>query len=258
MSHIVYTFFQTNTDGIITQVPDIVIQNGKSTVSSWAGPSSIYVCPIFISDYVHAFTVIMKFQNPNIKLLASIGGTEVESGILSTIASSATKRRDFSQKIAQFLVDYGFHGIDIYWQYPGFGQGDPVNDKSNFDLLLESLRTEVDLIGRTLSVTVATTSNIYETSYDIKGVADKVDYVNLDISRLRDNGDVHTATCKCLSEITFVRFYNFFHQHSTRRLSTLTRRLSTGSAWACREKRSTLEYRPTARPSLSPIRTVMS
>jgi GH18 family chitinase len=32
---------------------------------------------------------------------------------------------------------YGFNGLDMNWQYPGFEEGSRVQDRENFAILLE-------------------------------------------------------------------------------------------------------------------------
>ena len=49
------------------------------------------------------------------------------------------------------MVDYGFDGLDIDWEYPGGGglEGNAARpeDTENFTLLLSELRTQLDAQG---------------------------------------------------------------------------------------------------------------
>ena len=60
------------------------------------------------------------------------------SKTFSQIAESSELRRTFAENATAILKSKGFHGLDMFWQYPGERDGQPA-DKKNFILLLEDL-----------------------------------------------------------------------------------------------------------------------
>jgi chitinase len=86
----------------------------------------------------------LKKQNPELKTLISIGGWTL-SDSFSALASSSITRANFAQNALQFCRQYGFDGIDIDWEYPGFAEhsGRP-EDKENYTLLLADLNSVLE------------------------------------------------------------------------------------------------------------------
>ncbi|OMJ15245.1 Chitinase A1 [Smittium culicis] len=63
------------------------------------------------------------------------------------MASTVDGRKNFASSVCDFLVKYGFDGVDIDWEYPVTG-GDPGNayspqDGINFVLLLSEMRNQL-------------------------------------------------------------------------------------------------------------------
>jgi chitinase len=88
----------------------------------------------------------LKQVYPNLKTLISVGGWSW-SGKFSDVALTEASRTAFADSCVDFIVNYGFNGIDIDWEYPVNG-GLSTNvrrpeDKQNFTLLLKKLREKL-------------------------------------------------------------------------------------------------------------------
>lgn len=94
-----------------------------------------------LSDYCH---------NNGVKLLPSIGGWTLSNNF-SDIAANPTKRQTFALNCVELIDAFGFDGIDLDWEYPGFEEhnGTP-QDKENFTLLLQDIRNAIDAYGNTV------------------------------------------------------------------------------------------------------------
>ncbi len=82
----------------------------------------------------------LRSQNPNIKILISVGGAN-GSGGFSSMASTAANRNTFAQSCVSFIKTYGFDGVDIDWESPGSG------DTANFTYLMQAIRSALDTQG---------------------------------------------------------------------------------------------------------------
>jgi chitinase len=81
----------------------------------------------------------------------SIGGWTL-SGKFPAIAANATKRARFASESVKLLRDFGFDGIDIDWEYPGFTpHNGTAQDKVNFVKLMQAVRDSIDAYGKTLT-----------------------------------------------------------------------------------------------------------
>lgn len=92
-----------------------------------------------------------KARWPHLRTLISVGGWEWSGGF-SQMAATEKGRARFADSVAEFIVKYGFDGVDLDWEYPvgggKAGNGASPADKKNFTLLLQSLRRRLDEQGR--------------------------------------------------------------------------------------------------------------
>lgn len=93
----------------------------------------------------------LKVKYPHLKVLISIGGWSL-SWTLSKITANATLRSNLVKSAAKFIVNEGFDGLDIDWEYPGkqgigFNYVDEINDTANLIKLLTELRAEMDSLS---------------------------------------------------------------------------------------------------------------
>ena len=92
----------------------------------------------------------LKKSYSNLKTVISIGGWD-DSGRFSDAALTESSRAVFADSVVEFIRTYGFDGVDIDWEYPtGGGLSSNASrpaDKTNFGLLLKTLRSKLDASG---------------------------------------------------------------------------------------------------------------
>lgn len=92
----------------------------------------------------------LKQANPQLQTLISVGGW-TWSGRFSDVALTDASRTAFANSCVDFIIRYGFDGVDIDWEYPVSGglAGNVTRtaDKQNFTLLLAKLRERLDIRG---------------------------------------------------------------------------------------------------------------
>ncbi|RXZ80929.1 glycoside hydrolase [Paenibacillaceae bacterium] len=96
-----------------------------------------------------AFADIKK-NNPNLKMMVSVGGWSWSKNF-SNVAADEVTRRTFANSAVKFLRAYELDGLDIDWEYPVEGGEDhnvhSPNDKQNFTLLMKTVREALDAAG---------------------------------------------------------------------------------------------------------------
>ena len=94
--------------------------------------------------------VLLKKQNPALKILISIGGWSW-SGKFSDAVLTDTARAGFAASAADIVNKFNLDGVDIDWEYPGIS-GDKGNiyrpeDKQNYMLMFRELRKDLDKLS---------------------------------------------------------------------------------------------------------------
>ncbi len=142
----------------------------------------------------------LKSTNPNLKTVISVGGWSW-SGRFSDAALTETSRNTFADSCVDFIVRYGFDGVDIDWEYPVSG-GLSTNirrpeDKQNFTLLLKKLREKLDargqMDGKHYILTIAGASGSwYVNNVEIGSLHQYVEYANVMTYDIHGTWDTYT------------------------------------------------------------------
>jgi chitinase len=90
----------------------------------------------------------LKEQNPNLKVLFSVGGAAADTGRFNTVADDAEKLETLTQSALELCETYNFDGLDVDWEYP---RG---NDQEKFINLLTALKTAFEPKGYLVTVAV--------------------------------------------------------------------------------------------------------
>ena len=142
----------------------------------------------------------LKKSYPNLKTIISVGGWSW-SGRFSDVALTDSSRTTFADSCVDFIVQNGFDGVDIDWEYPVNG-GLPTNknrpaDKTNFTLLMKKLREKLDargeIDGKHYILTYAgASSNGYLYNTEISRLSQYVDYANIMTYDIHGTWDSYT------------------------------------------------------------------
>jgi len=142
----------------------------------------------------------LKQQYPNLKTLISVGGWDW-SGKFSNVAFTDESRTVFADSCVQFILQYGFDGVDIDWEYPVNG-GLSTNvrragDKQNFTLLMQKLREKLDaqgsIDGKSYLLTYSGAANAsYLNNTEPTLLAKYVDYANIMTYDIHGSWDSYT------------------------------------------------------------------
>ena len=144
-----YCFMSPETDGSISMTDPWADENLLNGEIDWVNGG--YIANTSIIDIAH---------NNGVKVLPSIGGWTLSNNF-PAIAADPIKRATFAQACVELIDSFNFDGIDIDWEYPGYApHSGTTQDKSNFNLLLQDIRTAIDSFGVTIGKTMLLTAAV--------------------------------------------------------------------------------------------------
>lgn len=129
----------------------------------------------------------LKEKNKDLKIMISIGGWSWSENFSDAVLTDSS-RIVFAKSAMDIIRKYDLDGVDIDWEYPGMG-GEEGNiyrpeDKQNYTLMFQSLRSELDLLekesGKKKQLTTATGGFTSFLDHTEMGKAQQyLDYINL-------------------------------------------------------------------------------
>ncbi|WP_411675672.1 glycoside hydrolase family 18 protein [Caproicibacter sp.] len=142
----------------------------------------------------------LKKSYPSLRTVISVGGWD-DSKRFSDMALTDVSRTAFADSVVGFIKANGFDGVDIDWEYPtGGGLCTNVSrpeDKTNFGLLLKTLREKLDRQGiadhkHYILSFAGEASGSYAAGIDISNIALYVDYGTIMAYDIHGNWDTYT------------------------------------------------------------------
>lgn len=130
---------------------------------------------------------LLKEQHPHLRTLISVGGWTWSENF-SDAAATPAARELFANSCAQFVIEHGFNGVDLDWEYPVFGGDWDVEhrpeDGANLTLLCQRIRAKFDsletLYGRPYLLTLATSAGLdHVANLELPQLAQAVDFINV-------------------------------------------------------------------------------
>lgn len=148
--------------------------------SEYKGDWSIYFDqsgPLDVYDLISEF-IDLKETNPGLSCFLSIGGWAFNDGdtasYWSDMASTEAGRKSWSNAVLHTVMEYGFDGVDLDWEYPvADDRGGSDEDKENYVKLIKELRSVFDTSGVSYGITFTIpTSYWYLRHFDIAAMVD--------------------------------------------------------------------------------------
>ncbi|PRX46355.1 glycoside hydrolase family 18 protein [Salegentibacter salegens] len=128
----------------------------------------------------------LKNNNPELKILISVGGWTWSGGFSEAVATKSDRER-FANSGISFLKKHNIDGIDLDWEYPGqpgAGNNHSPDDKENFTSILKLFRKKLDSVGkidnRNYLLTIATAANEeYLKHVELNKIHPHLDFINI-------------------------------------------------------------------------------
>lgn len=119
-----------------------------------------------------------KQTHPHLKVSLAIGGWNEGSLKYSKLAADKERRQKFVKNAVDFIMHYGFDGLDLDWEYPTQRDGKP-EDRDNFSKLVMELKSALKKHDLLLTSAIGAPPKIIDQAYDIKLLSNHLDYLHI-------------------------------------------------------------------------------
>uniref|UniRef100_A0A1I8P921 GH18 domain-containing protein n=1 Tax=Stomoxys calcitrans TaxID=35570 RepID=A0A1I8P921_STOCA len=116
----------------------------------------------------------LVMENPDLKLIAVVGGVNVSTQLFSAMAADEVKRRNFRKSVIVYLLENGFNGLDIHW----LNKSNPA-DRPQFVTLLSELSESFSNNDLELGISTIAELSYIRSWYDISNIVKYVDFINV-------------------------------------------------------------------------------
>ena len=112
--------------------------------------------------------------------MIAIGGWNEGAKKYSDMALNKESRKTFVESVVEFLVQHGFDGLDLDWEYPGDTErGGRWADKMKYAMLVEELKEAFKENKWLLSAAVPAPKFRVESGFDVAKIAKSLDFINV-------------------------------------------------------------------------------
>lgn len=151
-------------------------------------PNSFKIVPGAGAGIEHFQSVTnLKMQSPATKVWVSIGGwtfsdnDTITQPLWTELSSTQANRNKFILQLETFMLQWGFDGVDLDWEYPTAEdrRGKP-QDTMNYVFLCQDIKAHFAARGLRWGLSfTAPASYWYMKHFAVKEMAETVDFVNL-------------------------------------------------------------------------------
>ena len=176
----------------VSQIPAAKIDD---LLYAFGEPSDGGTCAPATVAQADAFAALrdLRQRHPGLRLILSIGGWDAAPQYSDIALTAGSRSRFAGSCIRTFVVQQGFDGIDIDWEFPvhgGMNKSRP-EDRSDATALVREFRRQLDALGRKdgrhYLLSVATPAGTWQQggaysvsdSYDLAALAPAVDWLNV-------------------------------------------------------------------------------
>ena len=139
----------------------------------------------------------LEGHNYGIRVVLSVQGYGSEGTNFSNAASTDTGRKTLAKSMLNYVIENNLDGIDLDWEYPGFGTGRSTSvDRTNYTLLCKEIYDTFKAVDETYIISAAIPGGPYLPSrFDLTQVHKYLDYIHIMTYDMNASGKAvhHTA-----------------------------------------------------------------
>jgi chitinase len=130
---------------------------------------------IVVPDGLIEDELISRAHAAGVKVMISVGGADsIQSAAFSILAANPDYRRAFAHNLHDFMLRYGYDGVDIDWEVPNAPQ-----DTVPCIMMMQTLREELPAPRWLISMAIGSDPRGYGTGFDVPALAPLLDFINV-------------------------------------------------------------------------------
>ena len=134
-----------------------------------------------LSEVKGSMKSVLEARKYGTRVLLCTGAYGAAAKVYSDAASTESGRKTLARNLVQAVIEYGYDGIDIDWEYPGYETGRKTEvDRANYTLLVEEIYNQLKAVNKDYLLTAAIPggSSGY-VRYDLRSLNKYFDYIQL-------------------------------------------------------------------------------
>lgn len=157
-----------------------------------------------LQDVERYLMTINQIRKSGVRVVLSLGGGGASLIKWSNMAMTAESRMKFALSCLEVVQKYHLDGIDVDWEYPGFGEGTSVEvDSPNYTLLMATINKVLKEANPDYLVTAALPGGRYGIDrYQVSQVIGYMDYLHLMTYDFHDSQYAYHHTALYASKYT--------------------------------------------------------
>lgn len=159
-----------------------------------------------MSEIRGSLNKILAVREKGIRVLLCTGAYGAACQVYSDAASTEEGRKKLAANLVAKVVEYGFDGIDVDWEYPGYESTRSLEeDRANYTLLMQEIRDQLDEINPDYLLTAAIPGGSDGwRRFELKKLNDIFDYIHLMTYDLQSSAKVSHHTPLLYSDVSTV------------------------------------------------------
>lgn len=145
-----------------------------------------------LSEVKGSMKSILAVRSKGVRVLLCTGAYGAAAKVYSDAASTESGRKTLAKNLVDAVIEYGYDGIDIDWEYPGYETGRKTEvDRANYTLLIEEIYNQLKAVNKDYLLTAAIPggSSGY-VRYDLRSLNKYFDYIQLMTYDLQSSNQV--------------------------------------------------------------------
>lgn len=176
---------------------DVIINGFARVTSSYS---------IDMSEIRGSLNKLLAVREKGVRVLLCTGAYGAACKVYSDAASTEEGRKILARNLVAKVVEFGFDGIDIDWEYPGYETGRSVEvDRVNYTLLMQEIRDQLDEVNPNYLLTAAIPGGSDGwRRYELKKLNKIFDYIQLMTYDLQSSSKVSHHTPLLYNDVSTV------------------------------------------------------